>query len=72
MFITFKSIVHRRLKKNIIWALHIFFLLLAFKKSIIFSVYSFCKLMLKLFFGLPSCAFTFNLPDFVILYNLLI
>lgn len=60
------------LRKNIILAPHILLLLLAFKKRIIFSVHTFCKLMLKLFFGLPYCAFTFNLPNFVILSNLLI
>lgn len=63
---------HRRLKENIILALHILLLLLAFKRRIIFSVHTFCKLMLKLFFGLPYCAFTFNLPNFVILSSLLI
>lgn len=64
--------MHRRLKENIILALHILLLLLAFTRRIIFSVHTFCKLMLKLFFGLPYCAFTFNLPNFVILSNLLI
>lgn len=60
--------VHWRLKENILLALHTWPL----EKKIFFlaSILS-CKLMVQLFFCLPYCSFTFNVPNFVILYNLL-